>query len=103
MRILIAMLIVLLALGLVSYLVVAAHQIVSRRRRQVDPRDPWHYIEEPKGGQLLFYAEKRGLPRESLADPLRFNDPDFEAKLYERRNEAEEKMRALNDKDRLLT
>lgn len=69
-----------------------ARRIAARRAA----RAPWSVIEEPAGPELVLYAARPGRARIRVAS-VSLEAEDFTIKLYEMREVAADRVRALND------
>ena len=99
MRLLIAMLIILMILGMVAFVIAGVRQFALRHRKA---HAPWELEEQAEDGWLHFWAVKPGCEAEQLADPIKIRDEFFDANLFEKRLEARERLSALNDKEKAL-
>lgn len=74
----------------------AVREIARRIAARRTARAPWSVIEEPAGGELVLYAARPGRARIRVAS-VALEAEDFTIKLYEMREVAADRVRALND------
>jgi hypothetical protein len=96
---------VLLLIVAIVLVVAIAVGVVQRKfeasRLQRAARSPWRYDEVPEGNQVSFYLIKGSEPRQLLGS-IPTAAEDFEMLLYQLRAEADERVLALNDPNRVL-
>jgi hypothetical protein len=94
MRVLAAALVLLVIVVLVLAVLFLVQRAASQRRRA---HRPWQLDERSDGELIALYATRPGRD-ELLVGSVPFAAEDFEIKLYELRAEADERVRALNER-----